>query len=80
MRQKFTWERVLWNGRNWLFADRRLWTPRLRDRTFYRGCERLGLAKDSECLNRSGLAFLRWASVRPMLRKLCQRSKSTRAL
>ncbi len=33
-------------------------------------CRRL--AKDWECLNRSGLAFLRWASVRLMLRKLCQ--------
>ena len=33
-------------------------------------CRRL--AKDWECLTRSGLAFLRWASVRLMLRKLCQ--------
>jgi transposase len=33
-------------------------------------CRRL--AKDWECLNRSGLAFLRWASVRLMVRKLCQ--------
>jgi len=30
------------------------------------------LAKNWECLNRSGLAFLRWASVRLMLRRLCQ--------
>ena len=30
------------------------------------------LAKDWECLNRSALAFLRWSSVRLMLRKLCQ--------
>ncbi|CAH2603408.1 protein of unknown function [Rhodovastum atsumiense] len=36
-------------------------------------CRRL--AKDWECLNRSGLAFLRWASVRLMLRKLCPRRK-----
>ena len=36
-------------------------------------CRRL--AKDWECLNRSGLAFLRWASVRLMLRKLCQSTK-----
>jgi transposase len=36
-------------------------------------CRRL--AKDWECLNRSGLAFLRWASVRLMLRKLCQHTK-----
>jgi transposase len=33
-------------------------------------CRRL--AKDWECLNRSALAFLRWASIRLMLRKLCQ--------
>jgi transposase len=33
-------------------------------------CRRL--AKDWECLNRSSLAFLKWASVRIMLRKLCQ--------
>ena len=30
------------------------------------------LAKDWECLNRNALAFLRWASVRLMVRKLCQ--------
>ena len=35
-------------------------------------CRRL--AKDWECLNRSALAFLRWASIRLMLRKLCQKS------
>jgi transposase len=34
-------------------------------------CRRL--AKDWECLNRKALAFLRWASVRLMLRKLCQK-------
>jgi transposase len=33
-------------------------------------CRRL--AKDWECLNRHALAFLRWASIRLMLRKLCQ--------
>ena len=33
-------------------------------------CRRL--AKDWECLNRNGLTFLRWASVRLMVRKLCQ--------
>jgi len=33
-------------------------------------CRRL--AKDWECLNQSGLAFLRWASIRIMVRKLCQ--------
>ena len=33
-------------------------------------CRRL--AKDWERLNRYGLAFLRWASVRLMLRRLCQ--------
>jgi transposase len=36
-------------------------------------CRRL--AKDWECLKRNGLAFLRWASVRLMVRKLCQNSK-----
>jgi transposase len=33
-------------------------------------CRRL--AKDWECLNCCGLAFLRWASVRLMIRKLCK--------
>ncbi len=33
-------------------------------------CRRL--AKDWECLSRNALAFLRWASVRLMIRKLCQ--------
>ena len=33
-------------------------------------CRRL--AKDWECLNRNGLAFLCWASVRVMVRRLCQ--------
>ena len=33
-------------------------------------CRRL--AKDWECLNRSALAFLKWAAVRLMVRKLCQ--------
>ena len=33
-------------------------------------CRRL--AKDRECLSGNGLAFLRWASVRLMVRKLCQ--------
>ena len=32
-------------------------------------CRRL--AKDWECLNHKALAFLRWASIRLMLRKLC---------
>jgi transposase len=36
-------------------------------------CRRL--SKDWECLNRNALAFLRWASIRMMLRKLCQTSK-----
>ncbi|GGF05066.1 hypothetical protein GCM10011611_08150 [Aliidongia dinghuensis] len=33
-------------------------------------CRRM--AKDCERLNRNGLAFLRWASIRLMVRKLCQ--------
>jgi transposase len=36
-------------------------------------CRRL--AKDGECLNRSALAFLRWASIRITLRRLCQKTK-----
>jgi transposase len=36
-------------------------------------CRRL--AKDWECLNRSVLAFLRWASIRIILRRLCQKTK-----
>ena len=35
-------------------------------------CRRL--AKDWECLNRSALAFLRLASIRIMLRKLCNQT------
>jgi transposase len=35
-------------------------------------CRRL--AKDWECLNRNALTFLRWASIRLMLRKLCQKT------
>jgi len=34
-------------------------------------CRRL--AKDWECLNRNELAFLRWAAIRSMLRRLCQK-------
>ena len=33
-------------------------------------CRRL--SKDWECLKHNALAFLRWASVRLMLRRLCQ--------
>ena len=36
-------------------------------------CRRL--AKDWECLNRSGLMFLRWASIPLMVRKLCHKTK-----
>ena len=41
------------------------------ERTFawFGRCRRL--AKDWECLNRKGLAFLHLASIRLMLRKLC---------
>jgi transposase len=35
-------------------------------------CRRL--AKNWECLNRNALAFLRWASIRLMLRKLCRQT------
>jgi hypothetical protein len=30
------------------------------------------LAKDYVCLNPNGLAFLHWASIRLMVRKLCE--------
>lgn len=36
-------------------------------------CRRL--AKDWERLNQNALAFLRWASIRLMLRKICQNTK-----
>jgi transposase len=36
-------------------------------------CRRL--AKDWECRNRKALAFLRLASIRLMIRKLCQKTK-----
>jgi transposase len=36
-------------------------------------CRRL--AKDWECLNRTSCIFLRWASIRLMLRKLCHTAK-----
>jgi transposase len=36
-------------------------------------CRRL--AKDWECLNPKARAFQRWASIRLMLRKLCQKTK-----
>ena len=36
-------------------------------------CRRL--AKDWESLNRNGLAFLRWASIRLMVRRLCQSTR-----
>jgi transposase len=36
-------------------------------------CRRL--AKDGGCLNQNGLAFLRWASIRMMLRKFCQNAE-----
>ena len=35
-------------------------------------CRRL--AKDWERLNRNALAFLRWASIRLLIRRLCQKS------
>jgi transposase len=35
-------------------------------------CRRL--AKDWECLNKKALAFLRWASIRLMLRRLCRKT------
>jgi transposase len=49
--------------KRWIVARTIAWLNR---------CRRL--AKDWECLNRSGLAFLRWASIRLMVRKLCQKT------
>src|SRR6516165_7351298 len=47
---------------------RRVWIPPIRTDWFHG----IGpLAKDSENLNRSALAFLKLASIRLMLRKLC---------
>ena len=46
--------------RRWVFERTFAWLGR---------CRRL--AKDWECLNRKALAFLRLASIRLMLRKLC---------
>jgi len=47
--------------KRWIVARTIAWLNR---------CRRL--AKDCECLNRRALAFLRLASIRLMLRKLCQ--------
>lgn len=33
------------------------------------------LANDWECRNRSALAFLRWASIRLMLRRICKNAQ-----
>jgi transposase len=41
------------------------------ERTLAWLCRCRRLAKDQECLNRKALAFLRLASIRLMLRKLC---------
>ncbi len=42
------------------------------ERTIAWLCRCRRLAKDWECQNRTGRIFLRWASVRLMVRKLCQ--------
>jgi transposase len=47
-------------GKRWIVERTIAWLNR---------CRRL--AKDLECLNRKALAFLRLASIRLMLRKLC---------
>ena len=41
------------------------------ERTIAWLCRCRRLAKDWECLNRTGRIFLRWASIRLMVRKLC---------
>ena len=45
------------------------------ERTIAWLCRCRRLAKDWECLNQSARIFLRWASVRLMLRKLCQKTQ-----
>ena len=44
------------------------------ERTIAWLCRCRRLAKDWECLNCTGCIFLRWASIRFMLRKLCRRA------
>ena len=46
------------------------WQDRVAEVAALNRCRRL--SKDWECLNRTALAFLRWASIRLMVRKLCQ--------
>jgi transposase len=48
------------------------------ERTIAWLCRCRRLAKDWECLNQTALAFLRWSSIRRMVRKLCQYAKSSR--
>ena len=45
------------------------------ERTIAWLCRCRRLAKDWECLNQTALAFLRWASIRLMVRKLCQNAQ-----
>jgi transposase len=45
------------------------------ERTIAWLCRCRRLAKDWECLNRTSRIFLRWASIRLMLRKLCHATK-----
>ena len=48
------------------------------ERTIAWLCRCRRLAKDWECLNRTALAFLRWASIRLMPGKLCQDAQRSR--
>ena len=50
--------------RRWIVERTKPWLNR---------CRRL--SKDWKCLNQNALAFLRWASVRLMLRRLCRNSQ-----
>jgi transposase len=59
-RQAFRSERLRGVPKRWIVERTIAWLNR---------CRRL--AKDWENLNRKGLAFLRLASIRLMLRKLC---------
>jgi hypothetical protein len=64
----------MWTNENRSLYDRSelRYPSDLTDEEWFNRCRRL--AKDWECLNKKALAFLRWASIRLMLRKLCRKT------